>query len=230
MNTPGNILRSEREKQNRSLEHVSQALKINAEYIKAIENDSYTSLPAEIFTKAYMRLYADALGIDGDYVLRLYDSQMTSCNAKKPEPPGKKITLASLKKLLLIRINYKPVIIIASLVLIGISIAVITKREDQQQPVTDILNEVSKSEVIEEQKNGELILNITAIELTWVSVSIDGGKPQEWLMRDGDTVTVSASEKFIVKIGNAGGTKVTFNNEDLGVLGPYGKVVDIVLP
>ena len=49
-------------------------------------------------------------------------------------------------------------------------------------------------------------------------------------MRSGDAVTVTGSERFAIKIGNAGGTRLIFNDEDLGELGPHGKVVDIVLP
>ena len=44
------------------------------------------------------------------------------------------------------------------------------------------------------------------------------------------TLTLEANEKFVIKVGNAGGTKLFLNGKDLGVLGPPGKVTDIVIP
>jgi cytoskeletal protein RodZ len=40
--------------------------------LTAIEEDDYSLLPAEIFTRAYLRLYADELRLDGDYILDLF--------------------------------------------------------------------------------------------------------------------------------------------------------------
>jgi hypothetical protein len=76
----------------------------------------------------------------------------------------------------------------------------------------------------------KLTLRITATELTWISMRIDGEKRKEWSMRSGDAVTVTASDRFEIKVGNAGGTRLHLNNEDLGELGPHGKIIDIVLP
>ena len=74
-----------------------------------------------------------------------------------------------------------------------------------------------------------LSLRIEATEITWVSVSVDDGGPKEWLLRTGESISVTAREKFTLKIGNAGGTRLTLNNRDIGSLGPRGKIVDIVL-
>ena len=75
-----------------------------------------------------------------------------------------------------------------------------------------------------------MTLKIVARELTWVSLSIDGGKPREWQLRPGQTITLNGQSGFSGKIGNAGGTRLYFNNKDMGELGPPGKIIDIVLP
>jgi hypothetical protein len=92
----------------------------------------------------------------------------------------------------------------------------------EQKPVKDAVSETAEP--------GKLSLKITAIELTWISVSIDGSSRREWPMRAGESTTLTASEKFAITIGNAGGTRLIFNDENLGELGPRGKVADIVLP
>ncbi len=53
METAGTILKAEREKQNKSLKKIAQELKVNIDYLKAIESDDYNAIPAEVFTKAW---------------------------------------------------------------------------------------------------------------------------------------------------------------------------------
>ncbi len=72
MDTPGYILKTERENQGKSLKDISSNLKVSTVYLTAIEDDDYSLLPAEIFTRAYLRLYADELRLDGDYILDLF--------------------------------------------------------------------------------------------------------------------------------------------------------------
>ena len=72
MDTPGNILKSERTKQNKSISGIARSLKISVDYLEAIEEDRYDLLPAEVYARAYLRLYAETLGLESDYILSLY--------------------------------------------------------------------------------------------------------------------------------------------------------------
>lgn len=75
-----------------------------------------------------------------------------------------------------------------------------------------------------------LELELQALELSWVLVQVDDGQPQEVLLKRGDHVKWSASEKFILTLGNAGGVHVEMNGKPQGPFGPSGKVVrDIIL-
>ena len=187
MDTPGNALKAERKKQKKSLRYFALRLKINIEYLKAIEDDNYSLLPADIFTKAYLRLYAKALGLESDYILSLYSGQ----TEPEPEPDIVETPAPSGAKFVF---PVKPALIIFLFVLIVLSVTVLMKSE-KQKPVEEFLDKIEKQEM--------LSLKITATEITWVSVSIDGGKPEEWLLRAGETVTLTAMEKFAVKVGNA---------------------------
>ncbi len=245
MDTPGSVLRTERKKQKKSLKWIARALKIKTEYLKAIEDDDYSLLPAEIYTKAYLRLYANLLGLDSDFMLDLYKNVTGTGDTGEPEPPQEKeipeykpaLRFSSLslrlRKIIdpvkkIISLNYKPVLIIIASIIIVVILVVIFTKGREQKTVTETVTEAGKTQV--PAKKEKLSLKITAVELTWVSVSIDGGKRREWLLRPGETVTLSAEKRFALKVGNAGGTRVIFNNRDIGKLGPSGKVVDLVLP
>ena len=103
------------------------------------------------------------------------------------------------------------------------------KRELQPVEETKVHPD-KKKERVEKKISGKLVLKIIAEELTWASVSIDGGEYKESLLRAGESVTIMAEDKFNLKIGNAGGTKLVLNGKELGKLGPHGKVVNIELP
>ncbi|MGH9629359.1 MAG: helix-turn-helix domain-containing protein, partial [Bryobacteraceae bacterium] len=64
MPSVGQLLRDEREKQNRSLEELAGATRIKSRYLQAIESDNIPALPGEFFYRSFVRQYAGALGID----------------------------------------------------------------------------------------------------------------------------------------------------------------------
>ena len=74
MDTPGNVLRAERERQKKPLKDVARKLKINIKYLEAIEDDDYDVLPAEVFARSYIRLYADELDLDSTKLLALFEN------------------------------------------------------------------------------------------------------------------------------------------------------------
>jgi len=250
MDTPGKLLKTEREKKEKSLEELAKSLKIRQDYLKAIEDEDYGHIPSDVFTKGYIRAYADALGLDSSHILNLYKKQVvptlreqsrvdTASLSEKNTgvgigsyrarnkiftPSGGKFQRSSLTGF-----AYKPVFIIAGVFLIIISLIVFMSREEKK-PVSDVSEVFKEPQVLLKKEQERFSLKITATELTWISVSVDNNKPIERFLKPGDAVKWTALNGFSVKIGNAGGAKLTFNGEDLGRLGPHGKVVKFILP
>lgn len=69
-----------------------------------------------------------------------------------------------------------------------------------------------------------MVLDLEALELTWVVVQVDGGSPHEALLRPGERVTWEGREQFTLTLGNAGGVRVELNGEQKGPFGPSGSV------
>jgi hypothetical protein len=79
-------------------------------------------------------------------------------------------------------------------------------------------------------KEGQLALDLEATELSWVVVQIDGGSPQEALLRPGEKARWKGQDQFILTLGNAGGVKAELNGKPQKPFGPRGKVArDIVI-
>ncbi len=75
----------------------------------------------------------------------------------------------------------------------------------------------------------KLILEIEAVERTWVLVQADTSPTQEVMLYPGERVRWTARERFTVTLGNAGGVRVSLNGNEQGPYGASGMVVkDIV--
>lgn len=220
METPGKFLKETREEKGKSLEDLSKLLKIRYDYLKAIEDEDYQSLPGDVFIKGYIRIYAKELDVDSDYALGLYKKQITA--VQLPEPPS----LAHEKKSIF---PYKLIGIISSVtaVVLFTGFFIMHKSQGPDVRIVKAINETVPAST-EEPKG--FSLEIIATEETWVSVDIDKNKHEQRLLRTGEAVRWNAVEGFSVKIGNAGGARLVFNGKTIGSLGPSGKVVRLVLP
>ncbi|MBQ3971154.1 MAG: helix-turn-helix domain-containing protein [Selenomonadaceae bacterium] len=91
----GDILRQERERQNLTVKDIEQGTSIRALYIEAIENGDYQTLPGEVYTKGFIRNYANFLKLDADDCVRRYVSEnhpeQAMAEAAREETPRKEI-------------------------------------------------------------------------------------------------------------------------------------------
>ncbi len=228
MDTPGKFLKAEREKKERSLKELAELLKLKVAYLKAIEEEDYLSIPGEIFIKGYIRVYADALGLDSNYILNLYKQQIAKVTQTDERPVVTKNKI----------FTYKPILIIASAFFLIVTFLVVFTTREEEKSVTKSLRlvperaeeEAVESQVLIEKEQEKFSLEIAVTELTWISVSVDSNRPIVRFLKPGEVVKWRALKKFSINIGNAGAAKLTFNGKELGNLGPYGKVVKLVLP
>lgn len=72
-------LKKAREARHFSLDAVARALGVAKKFLEAIESDNYNGLPGELYTKNFIRNYADFLKIDGQ---RLVDAYLKERGAK----------------------------------------------------------------------------------------------------------------------------------------------------
>ncbi|MBI3603662.1 MAG: helix-turn-helix domain-containing protein [Nitrospirae bacterium] len=79
-------------------------------------------------------------------------------------------------------------------------------------------------------REASLALDLEATEVSWVVVQVDGASPHEALLRPGERMRWTATDRFMLTLGNAGGVRVELNGKPQGPFGPSGKVArDILL-
>ena len=88
----------------------------------------------------------------------------------------------------------------------------------------------AKQQATPEVQPAKLVLQIEAIELTWLRVTSDGKIVKEITLQPNARMTFEAEQRFDLVIGNAGGVQLTLNGQALGSPGKRGKVISMKLP
>jgi cytoskeletal protein RodZ len=72
----GNILRNARIEKGLTIEDVQDSTKILKRYLVAIEEGNYDMLPESFYVRAFIRSYAEAVGLDPNEIIKLYGSSI----------------------------------------------------------------------------------------------------------------------------------------------------------
>lgn len=73
--TLGSFLKRHRQSQGKELEEIAKKTRIHASTLRAIEEDNPKELPAEVFTRGFIKNYAQYLGLDPNEALAWYIEQ-----------------------------------------------------------------------------------------------------------------------------------------------------------
>lgn len=74
METPGIMLKREREARGLTIKYIASETKISEPSIMAIENNDFDSFPAEVFVRGFLRNYARVLSIPSEEIIHAYES------------------------------------------------------------------------------------------------------------------------------------------------------------
>ncbi|MHA6484331.1 RodZ domain-containing protein [Paenibacillus sp. strain BS8-2] len=76
MSELGALLRRAREEKGLSLDDIQELTKIRKRYLQAIESGDYSVLPGSFYVRAFVKNYSEAVGLEPDEVLRLYQHEI----------------------------------------------------------------------------------------------------------------------------------------------------------
>jgi transcriptional regulator with XRE-family HTH domain len=88
----GISLREARERRGLEIARVAAETRIRASYLSALENERFDNLPGRVYARAFLREYAEHLGLDGQRFLDAYDARFPDLEqppivpAKLPQP------------------------------------------------------------------------------------------------------------------------------------------------
>jgi cytoskeleton protein RodZ len=79
------------------------------------------------------------------------------------------------------------------------------------------------------QEKKAISLQLKAVEETWLSLQVDDQSGKEMILKPGEGTTVQASDRILMKLGNAGGLDLVLNGKPLGKSGKSGEVLTLVI-
>jgi cytoskeleton protein RodZ len=71
----GSSLQDARTRQDLGFEEMEQRTKVRAKYLRLLEDERFDQLPGHAYTKGFLQVYADALGLDGRLYVEEYNSR-----------------------------------------------------------------------------------------------------------------------------------------------------------
>lgn len=74
----GSSLRDARERKRLTFADLEQVTKVRAKYLRALEEDDFQTLPGPTYVRGFLRVYAEALGLDGQLYVDEYNSRYAS--------------------------------------------------------------------------------------------------------------------------------------------------------
>jgi cytoskeleton protein RodZ len=231
MDLAGEILKKRREDLGRDIQEIADLLKIRADYLRAIEEDVFSKLPAPVYTNGYIRCYARYLGIDADSIVEHYTK-----NLSQPGP-STIFPVASFRK-------KSPGIMYAVLLLVCAAVILVYFRYVREGSSDRVALTPAKPETVaaappmpavdtkrsKEPAAGRHSLGVSAAETTWMYIKFGDDGTEEMLLRPGESRDWSFSERAYLKVGNAGGIRINLDGSDLGTPGEHGQVVTLTLP
>ncbi|MFS0637248.1 RodZ domain-containing protein [Mesobacillus foraminis] len=152
----GMRLKEERENKGLSLDELQDITKIQKRYLVGIEEGNYTMMPGKFYVRAFIKQYAEAVGLDPDEIFDQYKNeiptiynedlpeQLSRVHSRKNLSPGASKVLDLLPKLLI------GIVILGVIVLVWYLI-VKSADDDAKSPVNEGNNPVN----IEETKKVE---------------------------------------------------------------------------
>lgn len=240
VNTIGEELRQERQRQGMSIDEIAQRTRISVRSLEAIEDNAFERLPGLIFSRNFVRLYATELKMEPEALLaRLPRVDIEA--APLPNPPVRpghsawdpRLTAAFVSVLWLVTASGAgagawyywnhyarhsvSTISAAPAPQLSIPTAAIAQaaaiRNDNHDAIPADYDASRPVQVI-----------LTAHEATWVQVSADGQTAFVGILHPNDKRSIAADDQVKILTGNAGGLDISLNGKPLDPLGPTGQV------
>ena len=236
----GETLKQNREAKGLDLREIAETLRIRYDYLKALEDNTTDTLPADVYARGYLRQYAQLLGVDLE---SLIESSVTQQAARETAPDSQ----VSQPKA---RSRVSRIIAVSAAVALGVVLfavfSTLTGRQEgkslplpvrqaeritPETPAPAPAPQVSdQGRAVPQAQEQGYTLHVRADETTWLRVDMGDGKSEEALLKPGEEKDWVSPEGFDLRVGNAGGVRVALNGKEVEPLGKKGQVVRIKLP
>ena len=255
MGTFGQTLRQAREDLGASLAEAERETRISRRYLEALEQENEAALPAAVYTRGFIKIYCQYLGLNPEGMVDLFGPQQALVDNVQIRPIPAEINQPR-------SIPVRPVVVVAGLVLVSLLAVYLWGQYTSFQenvgridaaPTTRALSTPaivaaspspqpsptssgppilgagpSPSPVAAVAPERGLIVDIKVVERTWMEIWVDGRSVVAETAQIGFTRSFTAEQQVRMRVGNAVGVQVVVNGVTQGPLGARGQAVDAI--
>jgi cytoskeleton protein RodZ len=248
LGTFGQTLRQAREDLGASLAEAERETRISRRYLEALESENEAALPAGVYTRGFIRVYCQYLGLNPEAMLDLFGPQQALEDHVEIRPIPAEISSPR-------SLPVRPVAVLAGLIVASLlaiylwgqytsflenvertepapvsrgtsTLApVAAARTPSPQPDLPSLAGPSPSPAAPDRG---LIVDARVVDRTWIEVWVDGRSVIAETVQAGFARTFTAEQQVRMRVGNAAGVQVVVNGATQGPLGVRGQAVDAI--
>ncbi|MFP4039595.1 MAG: helix-turn-helix domain-containing protein [Desulfosudaceae bacterium] len=240
-----------RQERGLSINYLASELKLGVNLLVAIENEDFSKLPDPVYTRGFLRSYANLVGADREWVVNDYQQARSL------------LMRMSRSERELIRENHRfwrrlIGTLVVMLVIMFFTVLFLSpngQSSHQEQGPADNINHrpanlkgsravnpagdrISDSNAVPQdiqdipdiQDIQDIRLTVITLEETWIKIIIDNEKVKEYTLQPDDRLDMRAENGFNLLIGNAAGVKLFANGVPVKIPGDQGEVVNIEIP
>ncbi len=227
-----------------SLRHIANSTRISVMSLEALERSDLSRLPGGIFTRAFVRAYAQEVGLDPERTIQDFIAELppdTAMATAYPVAVEDSVKLESDRKALAaaIRMVVFTLPVVALVAYFGVRAMTGEPVSTAPSIVESPLAAESADSQVRPRPNGapagipargeapasDLTMEIVPRAACWVSVTADGDLMFSMLLNAGDKRVVTAREAILLNVGDAGAFAYALNGQPGRPLGAPGEVV-----
>lgn len=222
-----------------SLDEIAQQTKIIRSCLHQIENEEMENLPQSVFVRGFIRAYADAVGGDAEEALRRYQNRCGIQQQIERDEQAISSGTSFWFRLVLALLLFAGTV--------GITLYAVQKvgsaddfppravvadglPPSERRPPEPVVSASSDSSDALTAPMPKLNLIASAVSFTRLKIIADAEMPREFELQPGEQIAVAAEKHLNLLIGNAGGIRLTLNDQPVAVPGKNGQVVTLNLP
>ena len=241
----GGRLRDARERRGISLRQIADRTRISVGVLEALERNDIKRLPGGIFSRAFVRSYANEVGLDPEDTIREFVSQFPTDSVTVGHAPSRPIEdnealesdrriASSVLWLVLLALPLSGVVVYFTVA--GRQDAAVAPTETTAPappsalPEPATVNAQSQIRARAEERpaatSGDTLrVVITATDRCWVSAIVDGQRNLQRELVAGEKHAFDVRRELVITAGNAGALDMVVNGVEAKPLGKSGQVV-----
>jgi len=225
----GSKLRKERENKGISYEKACDDLKIQQRFLEAIEKGEFEALPGEVYLRAFIKTYADYLGLNGREAVEEYKGLKKPAPLVEPEFLMHHPKIRDRRRKFPVKIAITSEMKMGALILLGLILLVFLILGIRSCALMPRGPSVGMD--LETSNMPRLILEADVTGDCWFEITKDNEAPIKRMLSAGFKGEWTANEAFYILVGDKGKMRITFNGKavPLDKLNGDNKVVSLTL-